>query len=214
MHKEAIHFITSMKELFKEYFKDKKVLDVGGGDINGNNRYHFNNCEYYCNDVIASPNVNIISKTKDLPFENNTFDTIISTECFEHDPEYENSLKKIYMMLKPNGLFLFTCASIGRPEHGTRKSKPHQSYGTIAGFEDMQDYYKNLSEKDINDILNFKNNFSEYKTFYNTFSKDLYFVGIKISDDFNFLENKIFYTENNVIDTSDLSYVYNYIECR
>ena len=31
-----------------------------------------------------------------IPFENNLFDTIISTECFEHDPEWEQSLKKIY----------------------------------------------------------------------------------------------------------------------
>ena len=33
-------------------------------------------------------NVTIVSKTKDLPFEDASFDTIVSTECFEHDPEY------------------------------------------------------------------------------------------------------------------------------
>lgn len=46
----------------------------------------------------------------------NTFDTIISTECFEHDPEYSESLNKIYKMLKPDGLFCFTCASTNRME--------------------------------------------------------------------------------------------------
>lgn len=211
MHKEAIHFINTMKDIFNEYFISKKVLDVGGGDINGNNRGNFNNCEYYCNDVVNSPNVNIVSKTKDLQFENNIFDTIISTECFEHDPEYEESLKKIYNLLKPNGLFLFTCASIGRPEHGTRKSKPHQSYGTIAGLEDMQDYYKNLSEYDINKVLDCKNNFLIYKTYYNTFSKDLYFIGIKNSDNNSKINKEIIYNNTYIIDTTDLSYDYNYI---
>jgi cyclopropane fatty-acyl-phospholipid synthase-like methyltransferase len=63
-----------------------------------------------------------VSKTKDLPFGNNTFDTIISSECFEHDPEYKESFIKIYNMLKPDGLFCFTCASTGRNEHGTRRT--------------------------------------------------------------------------------------------
>ena len=50
-------------------------------------------------------NVTIVSKTKDLPYENETFDTIISTECFEHDPTYKESFLKIYAMLKKDGLF-------------------------------------------------------------------------------------------------------------
>ena len=65
------------------YFIYKKVLDVGSGDINGNNRYLFENCEYEGNDVIETSNVKIVSKTKDLQFEDNYFDTILSTECFE-----------------------------------------------------------------------------------------------------------------------------------
>ena len=48
-------------------------------------------------------------------------------------------------MLKPGGLFTFTCASTGRPEHGTRRTSSSVSYGTVANIEDMQDYYKNLT---------------------------------------------------------------------
>ena len=86
-------------------------MNVGSGDINGNNHYLFDNCHYNGNDVVAVPNVTIVSRTKDLPFNDNYFDTIISSECFEHDPEYIESWKKIYKMLKPIGLFVFTCAS-------------------------------------------------------------------------------------------------------
>ena len=206
MHKEVIHFITNIVNYFSIYFNNVIVLDVGAGDINGNNKKYFNNCVYFGNDVCLSENVNIVSRTKDLNFYDEYFDTIISTECFEHDPEYEKSFKKIYKLLKPNGLFVFTCASTGRPEHGTRNSKPYQSYGTIMEIEDMQDYYKNLNETDINDILCLKNIFIFYKFYYNNFSKDLYFVGIKKGFNDLHIINKYSnfeYTQDNVIETTN-----------
>jgi len=205
MHKEVVHFIKFISNTFRDFFNNKTVLDVGGGDINGNNRNVFYNCEYICNDVCPSENVNCVSRTKDLPFTNKYFDTIISTECFEHDPEYKESFLKIYDLLKPNGFFVFTCASTGRLEHGTRRSKPHQSYGTIEDIEDMRDYYKNLTETDLNDVLPLNKLFIVWKTYYNSFSKDLYFFGIKKGEkDDSFLESykEFEYIENNVINTT------------
>lgn len=179
MHIQARDFTVFVKSILADFFANKKVLDVGSGDINGNNRFLFDNCEYDGNDVIKAKNVTIVSKTHELPFPDNTFDTIISTECFEHDPEYKQSFLKIYNMLKPNGLFCFTCASSGREEHGTRKTFPADSYGTIGALQDMQDYYKNLTEVDLNEALNLNDSFSAWDTYYNSQSKDLYFVGIK-----------------------------------
>jgi SAM-dependent methyltransferase len=179
LHDEAKNFTLFIKNILSEYFINKTVLDVGSGDINGNNRILFENCIYEGNDVIEAKNVTIVSKTKDLQFNDNYFDTIISTECFEHDPEYKESLLKIYNMLKSDGLFLFTCASIGRPEHGTRRTTPNDSYGTIGKLDDMIDYYKNLTQNDLNDVLNLNKLFSSYDCYYNSNSCDLYFVGIK-----------------------------------
>lgn len=198
MHTQSRDFTLFVKTNFPEYFIDKKVLDVGAGDINGNNRFLFENCEYNGNDVIEAKNVTIVSKTKDLSFEDNYFDTIISTECFEHDPEYEESLKQIYKMLKPNGLFLFTCASTGRPEHGTRRTSPFDSYGTIGNIENMSDYYKNLTEKDLNDALNLNKLFSKWDTYYNSNPCDLYFVGVKKSKIPNFIYENVTKTSSNV----------------
>ena len=201
MHPEAVHFVNFVKEILISYFDSKSVLDVGGGDINGNNRSLFKDCNYNANDVIDAPNVTIVSKTKDLEFDNAYFDTIISTECFEHDPEYKESLNKIYELLKPNGLFVFTCAGYGRPEHGTKRTTPGDSYGTIGNLEDMTDYYLNLTIKDINNALNLDNNFVFWDSYYNSNSKDLYFFGIKNSlnnkSKFNFKK----YTSNHVINT-------------
>lgn len=200
MHLEARRFTEYIKSILPFYFNHKKVIDIGGGDINGTNNHLFNDCEVYVNDVIDAPNVNIVCKTKDLPFEDETFDTIISTECFEHDPEYTLSFLKIYNILKPDGLFLFTCAGFGRPEHGTIRTTPFDSYGTIGKIEEMVDYYKNLTEKDLNDVLKLKDLFSSWDTYYNQHSKDLYFVGIKKGKKIKVDLPK--YVENDVILTS------------
>ena len=179
MHPEAKEFTVFVKQILFDYFINKRVLDVGSGDINGNNQFLFENCEYHGNDVINAKNVTIVSKTKDLPFADESFDTIISTECFEHDPEYKESFIKIYNLLKPDGLFCFTCASTGRREHGTRRTSPGDSYGTIGNLEDMSDYYKNLTEIDLNEVLPLNKMFSIWDTYYNSDTKDLYFFGIK-----------------------------------
>jgi SAM-dependent methyltransferase len=200
MHTEARNFTLFVKRIFRDFFINKNVLDVGSGDINGNNRFLFENCIYNGNDVIAAKNVTIVSKTKDLPFPDNTFDTIISTECFEHDPEYKESFIKIYNMLKSDGLFCFSCASTGRKEHGTRRTSPTESYGTVGQLSDMSDYYKNITEIDLNDVLKLNELFSVWDTYYNSKSFDLYFVGIKRGNStINHLEK---YVENFVINTS------------
>lgn len=200
MHDQARDFTVFVKQILGDYFINKHVLDVGSGDINGNNRFLFENCEYDGNDVIQANNVTIVSKTKDLPFTDNTFDTIISTECFEHDPEYKESFIKIYNILKPDGLFFFTCASTGRAEHGTRRTSPRDSYGTIGNLEDMSNYYKNLTEIDLNEVLPLNNLFSVWDTYYNKKKKDLYFVGIKRDNStFNSLEK---YVNKCVVNTT------------
>lgn len=79
MHIQATNFTLFVKSIFPEYFNKKIVLDVGSGDINGNNRYLFKDCEYNGNDVVQAQNVTVVSKTKDLHFKSETFDTIIST---------------------------------------------------------------------------------------------------------------------------------------
>ena len=82
-------------------------------------------------------------------------------------------------MLKPEGLFLFTCASTGRAEHGTRRTTACDSFGTIGQLPDMQDYYKNLTIEDISKCINLNHEFSSWESEYNPQSCDLYFWGIK-----------------------------------
>jgi len=200
MHNQAIDFTLFVKSILGDYFMNKRVLDVGSGDLNGNNRFLFENCDYTGNDVAEAPNVTIVSKTKDLLFGPESFDTIISTECFEHDPEYKESILKIVSMLKPNGLFCFTCASTGRNEHGTRRANPEDSYGTKANIADMYDYYKNLVISDINEVVNLSETFSSWNSYYSSENYDLYFVGIKRGSDTTAKLHQ--YLKTNVTNTS------------
>ena len=197
MHYQAKNFTIHIKNSFPDFFKGKRVLDVGSGDINGNNRFLFENCSYEGNDVYSAPNVTIVSKTTALTFEDESFDTICSTECFEHDPEYEGSFQKIVKMLKPGGLFFFTCASTGRAEHGTRRTSPRDSYGTIGNVDGWTDYYKNLTFKELDDSVNVKNTFALYSSWYCPETKDLYFYGIKNGGSQTY--NQIAYTQNSCV---------------
>lgn len=192
MHNEARDFTLYAKTTFPEFFKnEKKVLDIGSHGSTSqmlNNRFLFDDtCEYNGNDVVEGENVTIVSTTSELPFKDEYFDTIISTECFEHDMNYRESLKKIEKMLKPGGLFIFTCASTGRPEHGTLRTTPDQSlttkYDTVP---EWANYYKNLTVGDISECLNL-DNFNPCAFYNNSNSHDLYFWGIKGKDNkYNF----------------------------
>jgi SAM-dependent methyltransferase len=178
-HTEQRNFCKSVKAKYPDFFKNKKVLDIGSLDINGSNRDLFENCDYTGLDVGEGKNVDIISIGHLFNGPDNHFDTIISTEVFEHDMFYEETIKNVMRMLKPGGLFLFTCGAPGRPEHGTKRTTPHDSYGTIGNLIDMSDYYKNLTEIDLNEVLPLNKLFSVWDTYFNSETKDLYFVGIK-----------------------------------
>jgi autotransporter strand-loop-strand O-heptosyltransferase len=181
-HKEQTQFCQKVKEKFPNYFIDKKVLDVGSLDINGSNKNLFENCTYIGIDVGEGNNVDVIAigHLYDAPDE--YFDTIISTEVFEHDMYYEKTIENIIRMLKPGGLFLFTCAAPGRPEHGTKRKGEWNAPLLSQISEEWSNYYKNLTEKDIRKTSSFNIWFPDGHFEINNQAEipsDLYFYGIK-----------------------------------
>lgn len=202
MHEQAKKFLNYVSLQLPSYFMNTKILDVGSADINGNNRYLFNgNYDYVGNDVIKHNNVDIVCETGKLTLPDNTFDIIISSECFEHDMNYQSSIKNIIRMLKPNGLFTFTCASTGRKEHGTIINNPKDSLTTQLKVDDWKSYYKNLTAADIKEVINIDEIFSYAKFYYNDISHDLYFLGIKKGDNNNII-NILDYEDKGVIATN------------
>lgn len=173
-HVEQAQFCESVKRRFPTKFTNVSVLDIGSLDINGNNRYLFENYSYVGVDLGEGRNVDVICRGHeyDSPTQ---FDVVISTECFEHDEFYALTIRNMYRLLKSGGMFLFSCATEGRPEHGTRRTSPNDA----PFIAELNDYYKNLTEKDIREVMDFDVNFSEYEFSSRVNPCDLYFWGIK-----------------------------------
>lgn len=153
---------------------------MGSFDVNGNNRYLFTDCKYIGIDVAKGSGVDVVS----LCHEYNPsfqFDTIISTECFEHDKYFTESIINICRLLKSRGLFLFTAAGYGRSEHGTRRCDSGASPLTQFADKCDPDYYHNITVKDICFSLDLEKIFCEFEINYSAreISEDIRFYGIK-----------------------------------
>lgn len=151
-------------------------MDIGSLSINGTNRYLFDNYQYTGVDIGPGRNVDVVCKGHE--FRSDTpFDIVLSTECFEHDIYYADTIRNCVALTKPGGLFLFTCASTGRPEHGTART--NTAWGSPYTDEQWPDYYKNLSEEDVRAVLDFDEAFTDYAFEYNPEAFDLYFYGVR-----------------------------------
>jgi SAM-dependent methyltransferase len=149
------------------------VLDCGSLDINGNNQYLFDSCYYEGVDVGPGENVSDVKPVHEVDYPDGFFDTIICTEMLEHDRYMNRSLDNMVRMLKPAGLLLITCATIGRAEHGTKRSLPDDSPFT-------NDYYKNVSMRNLaTALLGDGSIFWQAYFEVNSKARDLYFWGIK-----------------------------------
>jgi SAM-dependent methyltransferase len=117
-----------------------------------------------------------VCEGQNLDSPDQTYDTVVSCECFEHNPYWVETFQNMHRMCKDGGLVIMTCATTGRPEHGTTRTSPRDSPLTIGkGWE----YYKNLTEQDFRDNMDIDSMFSSYKFDVGRPHPDLYFWGIK-----------------------------------
>ena len=75
-------------------------------------------------------------------------------------------------------MFLFTCATTGRPEHGTRKSSIGDSPFT-SNIDNWSDYYMNITQEDVESKIKLDEYFVIYHFYVDIQSHDLYFWGIR-----------------------------------
>ena len=178
-HEQQQNFVERVKKRFPNYFSDVTVLDIGSLDINGNIKHFFTYPYRYIGvDLSKGNNVDVVSPGH-LYESGFLFDVVTSTECFEHDMYYPRTIQRMIDLLRSGGLFFFTCASDGRPEHGTIRTTPHDAPFLPMLNEKWGNYYKNLNEDNIKAIINVDHIFSEYEFEYEPNTCDLYFWGIK-----------------------------------
>lgn len=162
-------FVSGLKQRFPEYFRRGRVLEVGSLDINGSVRQFFEDCDYTGVDLGEGKGVDLVAKGENLAYLDDSFDVVASCECFEHNPEWAATLRNMIRMC--SGLVFFSCATTGRPEHGTRRSNPQDA--PFCG-----DYYRNLTEDDVRQEVDLSA-FKVYEFISNDKAHDLYFWGLK-----------------------------------
>jgi SAM-dependent methyltransferase len=178
-HKEQREYFLHIKNILPDYFKNKKVLDVGSLDVNGNNRHLFENCNYIGIDIAEGKNVDHTTLCHEYNAPDRAFDVIISNDCFEHDMYWEKSLKNIVRMLSPNGLFLFTCKTEGSGEHGTLRTDGGFSSPLTIKVPGWENYYRNIIESDVRIAISIEQIFSIFEFSINKEASDIRFYGVK-----------------------------------
>ncbi|MCH9758318.1 MAG: class I SAM-dependent methyltransferase [Proteobacteria bacterium] len=184
MHYSAFKFVdTILQRLPLDKTRPQTIVEIGSLDINGTVRDSFKKYmpiqSYTGVDVGEGAGVDVVCSGDELDSPDNSIDIAISTECFEHNPKWKETFINMHRILKEGGLLIMTCASTGRPEHGTKRSESTSSPLTL---ELWGDYYKNLNEDDFKKNLDMSALFSCYRFYYNPYSYDLYFVGYKKTD--------------------------------
>jgi SAM-dependent methyltransferase len=170
-------FFSQVLNLFRREFSGR-ILDIGALDINGG-PHTLLQCEKYVGvDVSEGPNVNLVSRGEDLDLPSSFFDVSMSSECFEHNPSWRATFTNMVRMTRPLGLVVFSCATIGRAEHGTSRSDG--GFAAPLAVEQGYEYYGNISKREFLEILE-KHQFLSYSLWQNFAVNDLYFVGIKSS---------------------------------
>lgn len=174
-HVQQQDFVKSVKQKYPNFFTNKKVLEIGSFNVNGTVRIFFENCDYTGLDLLEGTGVDVVCFGHEYKAPDKSYDTLISCNCFEHDMFYEKTFLNMFRMCKPKGLIIFSSASTGTAEHGTRRTSPQDSLS--AKIPELSDYYKNLVKEDFTKLLNFDDLFENYE--FSTNEIDLYFYGIK-----------------------------------
>ena len=171
-HIQQREYLADLSRRFPDMFFGVSVIEIGSLNTNGTVRDFCQTSDYLGVDVGPGPGVDLVAEGQNLDFPDGHFDVAISAECFEHNPEWAATFANMHRV--SSRYVVFTCASDGRPEHGTRRSSPDSSPLTLEW-----DYYRNLNEQDFRDAFDIESMFVEHEFRYNPTSHDLYFYGIK-----------------------------------
>jgi SAM-dependent methyltransferase len=173
-HPEQRNFLGLCRLHFTQWFQGKTGLEVGSLNVNGTARDYFAGCHYVGIDVGPGAGVDIVERGDRFAAPSASFDVVISCEAFEHDPDWQATFVNCVRLLRPNGIFIVTCATYGRQQHGTCASQPEASPHT--SNSDTVAYYRNLGEQDFLSLPGFGTWFGWYGFFVDHVARDIYFL--------------------------------------
>lgn len=175
-HPEQLAFIGACVAANPGLVDGGSVLEVGSYDVNGSVRSLFGGAARYVGvDLVEGPGVDLVVAGKDVDAPDGSFDVTVSGECFEHDPDWRETLATMVRLTRPGGLVVVTCASRGRVEHGTRRTTAAESPGTQA---QGSDHYRNVSVADVA-ALPLQDWFADHLLHHAPRAADLYLCGVR-----------------------------------
>lgn len=160
----AVFFLPTFiirKGLFKgvksfSHLLKGRLLDVGCGSKPYQNLF-LNVTEYIGMDIEVSGNdkdnkkyIDVYYDGKTIPFDSNSFDSVISSEVFEHVFNLEDILKEINRVLKPGGNALFTLPFVWEEHEKPYDFARYTKFGILhllqkAGFK-IVEYQKSTND--------------------------------------------------------------------
>ena len=109
-----------------------RTLDLGAGHFDRYGRV-FNCSEYVKMDVEKHDGIDVIGRAENIPFQDNSFDSVVSTQVFEHVSDPEKSAREVYRVLKTGGHLLVTV-----PQTNELHSEPNDYWRfTRFGLENL-----------------------------------------------------------------------------
>lgn len=132
MHREAREFV-------QHFATDAviEVIEIGSLNVNGTVRDLFPNAEWTGIDRVAGPCVDVAVDSENFDPQS-PVDVVVCCEVLEHADNWERLIQKAAIWLKPDGVFIMTCAGLGRTPHACDGGKLPQN-----------EYYRNLSPVDV-----------------------------------------------------------------
>jgi len=175
-HPAQLEYVQLLSEHFKPLFQRSRVLEIGSLDISGSVRNLFAECDYVGLDVAVGKGVDVVCEGQKYDAPDASFDVVISCEAMEHNPYWAETFRNMIRLCRPGGLVIMTCATTGRPEHGTARSGPGASPLTV---ELGWNYYRNLTKRDFERAVAIAASFSLHRFWTNWNHFDLLFLGIR-----------------------------------
>jgi len=124
MHKSAY---ISGRKFFERYVasSSSSILEIGSYDVNGTLRdFQPKGSTWLGVDLETGPGVDlVIENTSDLPFTDESFDYVVASSVFEHDPIFWKTFAEMIRVLKSGG-----CIYINSPSNGMVHRYPIDVY--------------------------------------------------------------------------------------
>jgi len=141
MHGSNRRWWKGCEKKYTPFFRDPScVIEFGSLNENGSIRDHFQCSNYVGVDWrpgrpngVESKTIDLISLAHEVPFAENSFDTVASASMLEHDPFWIWSLEKMVNLLKPDGVMFLSWGAAHNSPHHDRSSPVNRFHALPAG---------------------------------------------------------------------------------